>query len=526
MSGGDLEVEQHSMTRLFERSVSEHADRPAIVANGETLTYGELGRRARRVAELLAETATGNPRVALLAENSSRYAILYWGILLSGGVTVELNPRLGDGELGEQLLGADPGALIAERRLGPRLERLGHSLDAHGPIAVGSFDAAREGFAARLSDILTDRDRQQSARTLPHPSSDALASIVYTSGTTGRVQGVCLTHGNLAWVARAIAASFGLEDGDPTERLSGNLPLFYTYGKSVLHLATHLGASILFAKHVLTPESLLRLVDRHEVTHLSLVPYLCSLLLRSPRFTSAELPRLRRITIAGGALARPLMEQMLRRFPGRVIPMYGLTEASTRVTCMPPDETARRPASCGRPLAGVQVKVTGESEDPPAPRAVGEILVRGPNVMQGYFRDSAPSDDVIRAGWLRTGDLGFLDSDGFLTIAGRRKDIIKVMGETVAAAPIESAIASMPAVAEVAVTRLPDDVLGEAIAAFIVRREGSPLDRSAVRRHCADRLGRLRVPTHVRFVAKLPKTSSGKVRKHLLALDGRGDGDA
>ena len=491
-------------------------DAPAVITDGEATSYAELWSRALGVAGGVRDAAPPGSRVAHLAGNGPEYAIAYWGALLAGATTVELNPGLGDAELRAQLAHARPSILLGERA---QLVRIAEPLAQEGAFAVHVPDpGATPVDAARRIPAALEGGRVPAAEPAPVDPS-AVASVVYTSGTTGRPRGVCLRHASLAWTAGAIARSFGLDAPDPQERLLGALPLFYTYGKSVLHLATLLRSAIVFSRRLPSAPNLLRTLEAERVTHLSLVPFLGHLLLEAPGFCAEGLPALRRITVAGGALSGERLAELRRRFPGRVLPMYGLTEASTRVTCLPADEAEGRPDSCGRPLAGVEVRVVGEDGRSQPPGEEGEIQVRGPNVMAGYLDDPEASAAALADGWLRTGDLGRLDADGYLTVSGRLKDLIKVMGESVTAESVETAIAAHPDVAEVAVRGVPDVRTGEAIAAFVVPRAGASPGVEAIRSHCASLLGRARIPAHVRFLAALPRTASGKVRRHRLSLE-------
>jgi acyl-CoA synthetase (AMP-forming)/AMP-acid ligase II len=249
------------------------------------------------------------------------------------------------------------------------------------------------------------------------------------------------------------------------------------------------------------------------------------MLLETKRFDHESLPDLRRITIAGGALHRAALETLLERFPDAIVPMYGLTEAATRVTSMPAGEARAHLGSCGKPIPGVELRILDENAREVPSGETGEIVVRGPNLMQGYFGNSVATKEALRDGWLHTGDLGSANADGYLTICGRRKDIIKVLGESVSAVAIESVIAGDERVAEVAVVGLPDPRWGEVIAAFVVSKAGGNLDLEDLRRRCAQELGRARVPARLEEVPALPRTASGKVRKHVLiaqALDAVG----
>lgn len=511
----------HSICSIFETAISQYADYPAILMDAETLSYYELGHRAKQVAELLSSMESNNSRVALLAENGLNYVILYWGILLAGKVSVELNPGLADRELADQLDKSDSGIIIVEKIHGYRIYNVDSSV-ADLPFLIqctAMTSQNNQDMSYRLTEILESRDTRKIANSLPAPMPDALASIVYTSGTTGEVKGVCLTHNNLGWTINAIARSLRLKTGNPAECFSGHLPLYYTYGKSILLLATYLGSPIVFTEQVISPRSLLKIVETKKVTHLPLVPYLANLLLRLSEFNAETLSHLRIVTVAGGALPKESFSQLQQRFPDRVIPMYGLTEASTRVSCMPSGETDEHSTSCGKPLSGVAVKIISDNSQSCNSGEVGEIWVQGPNIMFGYFRDQQATASVLQGGWLRTGDLGYLNTEGYLTISGRRKDIIKVMGESISASSIEATINGITGVSEVAVLGIPDATRGEAICAYIVAEQNVVLNADSIRQYCARALGAVRIPTYVRFLSDLPKTASGKVRKHLLTLE-------
>jgi fatty-acyl-CoA synthase len=289
--------------------------------------------------------------------------------------------------------------------------------------------------------------------------------------------------------------------------------LHYSYGKSVLLVATRIAAPIVFSRRSV---DLAKLVVEREVTHLSLVPHLAHALAGVPEFQRERAPHLRRITIAGGATAPGALAVLCARFPDAVMPMYGLTEAAPRLTAMPPEETARRPDSCGRAIHGVELKVLGDDGRTLGAGEVGEVAARGPNVARSYFRDPVATARAFRDGWVRTGDLGRIDKDGYLTLSGRRKDVIKVQGESVPASRIEDAVAALPGVAEVAAVGVFDERLGETIHVFVVLAAGADIGAESIREQCATRLGRARVPNGVSFVQDLPRTATGKVQKHLL----------
>lgn len=467
--------------RLLRAAANAWPERVALRDDDATWTWAELLARSAPLP-----VAPGT-LVALLPDGGLEAVQGLWSILRAGAVVVELDPGLKDEALRALLAPLAPGAALAGRTQRDRLRALA-GLEPLGLGAPGGVE----------------RD----------PRDDDLATLVHTSGTTGGPKAVRLTSGNLAAVTTAIAASFGLAPDGAREVFSGVLPLHYTYGRSVVLLATLVGGEVVFTRRAPTASNLLALCRDAGVTHLSLVPFQALSLLRCDGFDAASLPALRRLTIAGGALPPVGRDALRARFPGKVVPMYGLTEAATRLTCLPPGELERRPDSCGRAIPGVELEVRDEAGRALPPGAVGEVVARGPNVSAGYHGDPELTARTFAGGWLRTGDLGTLDAEGFLTLRGRLKDVIKVMGENVTGRAIEDVVAELPDVLESAAVGVPDAERGEAVALFVVpRAAGGDVDRAAIRERIATRLGGAKVPRSITVLAALPRTASGKVKK-------------
>jgi long-chain acyl-CoA synthetase len=470
--------------QLLRHAAETWPERPALRQDSVATSYAELWEACRPAALEPGERAvslTRGGRAALVA---------YASIQRGGGVPVELNPTLPDAELVEILRLAEPcGAFPAQAEEATRLESLWS-----------------EAFGAPVPWLELEGG-------LARDPSSGLAALVFTSGTTGTPKGVQLSHENLAAVTAAIAESFDLVPEGPREVFLAALPLYYTYGRSLVFLAAATGGELVFSSAALTAGRLLRLTRDEGVTQLSLVPYQALALLRRDAFCASELPSLRRITLAGGALPQSALDELRGRFPGAVFPMYGLTEAATRLTCLHPSQAATRPASCGRAIRGVELAIADPEGAHLARGEVGEVLARGPNLSAGYYRDPAGSAAAFHEGWLRTGDLGSLDAEGYLTIRGRLKDLIKSMGERISAKSVEDVVLEAPGVQEAAAIGVPDPERGEALILFVV---SDPFDPAALRALITARLGRARVPLRIHRLEALPKTGSGKVRKALL----------
>jgi len=464
-----------------------------IAVAGASVTYGEVLDRVVRLSAHLRNSAPAGSRVLIVSGNSPEYAVAYYAALAARHVTVEI----GAGERNESLRRAaeetSPWAILTDV---PGLAaELG--LPAIDPAA---YPAGR----ARVEDAL---------RAMDATNPGEVASIVYTSGTTGTPKGVVLSHGNFLAVAASIQEYLGLV---PSDRSLLILPLHHTYGKSVLITSLRVGASVhLFGEFGNLP-LLLDTLEARRITVLSLVPFHVAAILDRGELRGRDLSALSKVTVSGSPIAAERLRALAARLPGAsVFAMYGLTESCTRACYLPPEELERKPGSVGIPIRGVELRIVGEDGSDLPPGTDGEICLAGPNVMQGYFNAPGLTHEALRDGWLLTGDIGHLDDDGYLYITARKKDIIKCAGERISAREIEEVLEGHPNVSEAAVRGVPSPVLGERIVAYVVERERRS-DESALRAWCMDRLSHLKVPRAYRFLNELPRTPSGKIRKHLL----------
>ena len=484
---------------------NDFAHRVAIVDGARTLTYAELaGFVVAAARELQSQGLQPGDRVALVLESSWQYVVCYFAVLLAGGVVVPLNPAARDRDLGSWILRAEATCVIADHSYAG-LAALRAVLPAGCRMRVcgGEGDPLVAG-----RDVVSDRSG------FPVASAHALAAILFTSGTTGAPKGVMLTQGNLGANAAAIVDSLALSADDSVMAV---LPFTYAYGNSVLLSHLSCGARVVIQRGFGFPQAVVESMVRERVTGFAGVPSTFALLLSRVRLDGFDLGALRYVSQAGGAMPGALLAKLVSALPGKeVFVMYGQTEATARLTCMPSTQLSLKPGSVGLPLRGVQIRIRDAAgEDLPA-GSVGDIWASGPNIMAGYWRDPAITSEVLREGWLKTGDVGRLDDEGFLYIVGRRSDIIKVGAHRVHPQDIEDVLAELPGVSECAVVGVGDEILGEVVKAFIVRRPEATLQEQHVKRHCLENLAAYKVPKFVQFVAQLPRTSSGKVQRSLL----------
>jgi long-chain acyl-CoA synthetase len=345
-----------------------------------------------------------------------------------------------------------------------------------------------------------------------------LAALIYTSATTGDPKGVMCTHHNMISAARSIIQYLGNRENDI---ILDALPLSFDYGLYQVLMAVMFGGTVVLESSFMYLHTILRRLAEEKVTGFPLVPTMVAMLLKLSDLSGYDLSHLRYLTNTGAALPVQHIRRLRQLLPHvTIFSMFGLTECK-RVGYLDPSELDRRPGSVGKAMPNCEVLVAGENGDEVEPGEVGELLVRGSNVMQGYWHDPEMTAKVYRPGpypasrWLRSGDDFRGDKDGFLYFLGRRDDMIKTRGERVSPKEVENVICELEEVAEVAALGVPDEVLGQAIKVFIVSRTAE-LDERTVLRHCANRLESFMVPKFVTFVEALPRTAHGKIDKRQL----------
>lgn len=481
------------------------AGRPAIMFAGETLTYDALADRIDRLADAMRSRGiAAGDRVAYLGGNHPSFIETMFATALLGAVFVPLNTRLTGTELRFQL-----------EHSGARILFLSPEQRSAGSAAAT---------AAELHDIvgLGDEYERLLAQSAAAPvrvavGLDEAALIIYTSGTTGVPKGAVLTHGNLTGNALNV-----IVDYDVTSQTRGLMisPLFHAAALGMGALPTLLKGGLLLLEDRFDPGQTLRAIEQHRVTSLSGVPTTFQLLMEDPAWERTDLSSLQSLTCGGSPVPPRVLEEYETRGL-RFSSGYGLTECSPGVSSLSPQHSISHGRSSGIAHFFTEVRIgeTAEGES-------GEIQVRGPNVFAGYWRDpEATSLAFTDDGWLRTGDLGVIDDDGFLTVVGRSKDLIISGGENIYCAEVEQAILAIPGVTGAAVLGLPHARWGEVPHAVVTLASGAALDRDRFVEQLSSTLARYKVPRTVEVVDELPRTASGKVQKHVLRerLFGRDD---
>jgi acyl-coenzyme A synthetase/AMP-(fatty) acid ligase len=322
---------------------------------------------------------------------------------------------------------------------------------------------------------------------------------------------VVQTHANIEANTRAIVQYLQVGPGD---RALSILPLSYCYGKSILQTHLLAGGSVFFDHRFLYPRRVMEAIGEERCTSFAGVPLTFELLRQTLDLTALPLSTLRYITQAGGAMHPETIRWARRAFaPARLFVMYGQTEATARLSYLPPEMAVAKEGSVGRGLANVELRVVDDVGAELPPGEVGQLVARGPSVTPGYFRDPEATAEILRDGWLWTGDLARRDEDGFVYIAGRAREVLKLGGHRVSPVEIEQALGLHPDVAEAAVVGAPDPTGGEAAVGFVVVRAGRAPSEDELRRFCRGRLAHYKVPREIHFIEALPRTASGKVAR-------------
>jgi O-succinylbenzoic acid--CoA ligase len=474
-------------------------DAPALETATGTWTFADLLERARRGAEYVHATAPpGATPIGLLMEGDAEFAAWFHAIALARRTVLPLNLRLTVGELTQQLADAHVDWLLGGAG-DERLADLASQVPGLQAVVAPGFDALRAPRGGLPGEgCATD--------------NDATLAVLYTSGTSGRAKGACLTRANFLASAEAAEERLG-----PVveQRWLACMPLFHVGGLSILMRSVRFGGPV----RLLPRFDAAEVSDAHDagdVAAVSLVPTMLSRLL-SHRGARRAPPGLKVVLLGGAAAAPELLARALAAgYP--VCPTYGLTEACSQVaTAAPPPAGASQPQLM-RPLQGTELRIVHDGRDVP-PGTPGEILVRGPTVMQGYLHDPGSTARALQGGWLHTGDIGCLDAGGGLQVLDRRDDLIVSGGENVYPAEIEAVLLEHAGVEEAGVAGVPDDDLGARVVAWIVPVPGAAPEVEALQRHCRRCLAGYKQPREFRFVEALPRNAAGKLQRRRLGED-------
>ncbi len=502
---------EHSLSR----HAAAHGPKTALVTPNRRLRYDELDDLSDRLAAALhANGVRRGDRVLVFMDNRWEAVVSIFAVLKAGAVFSPINASTKADKLAYIVGNCQAKAVLTTARLMPVVAQAcaGSSVFVVATAAPGG----RVPDGAVSFETCLEFDR----RPVGHNGIDCdLAMLIYTSGSTGRPKGVMMTHRNVDAAADSITTYLR---NTPDDIILNVLPLAFDYGLYQLLMTVRLGATLILEKSFAFPQAIFERIREECATGFPLVPTMAAMILQMRDIEPGFLPSVRYLSNTAAALPAGHIGRLRELFPGAdLYSMYGLTECK-RCTYLPPEELDRRPDSVGIAMPNTEVFVVDEDGNAVPPGVTGELVVRGPHVMQGYWRDEAATARVLRPGpnpWERvlyTGDLFRADDEGFHYFVGRKDDIIKTRGEKVAPKEVEAVLHAHPAVAEAVVTGIADPVLGHAIAALVVVTDET-VGEDEIIRYCAGHLEDFMVPKIIEFREKLPKTDTGKVSRNLAA---------
>jgi long-chain acyl-CoA synthetase len=487
-----------NLASILTESAARVPGNPAIRLNDVELSYAELDDRSARLATLLrAKGLVRGDRVGVMLPNVPEFPVAYYGVLRAGGIVVPLNVLLKRREIAFFLADSGTELLLAWREFG---EEARAGAEEAGAEVI---EVEPESFAAALAELdptagLADTDEQDTA------------VILYTSGTTGKPKGAELTHFNL-WRNSQISVETTTEahEGDV---VLGALPLFHSFGQTVsMNGALRVGACLTMLPRF-DPGEALETIQRDRVTHFQGVPTMYGALLHHPERERFDTSSLRSCISGGAAMPGEVLRGFEQAFDAIVLEGYGLSETSPLACSNHPDRE-RKVGSIGTPIKDVEMRVVDENDDPLPQGEVGEIVIRGHNIMKGYWQRPEATEEAMRGGWFHSGDMARVDEDGYFYIVDRKKDLIIRGGYNIYPREVEEVLYEHPKIREAAVVGIPHPEWGEEIGAAVVLGEGEELAPADVSAYVKDRIATYKYPRVVWFVEELPKGPTGKILK-------------
>ncbi|MFJ5482505.1 long-chain-fatty-acid--CoA ligase FadD [Pectobacterium actinidiae] len=536
-----------SLIDMFENSVRRYADRPAFINMGEVMTFRKLEERSRAFAAYLQNQLKlqKGDRVALMMPNLLQYPVALFGVLRAGMVVVNVNPLYTPRELEHQLKDSGASTIVIVSNFAHTLEKVVHNTAVKHVILTRMGDqlSTAKGTlvnfvvkyikrlvpkyhlpdAISFRRVLQEGRRQQYVR--PDIINSDLAFLQYTGGTTGVAKGAMLTHRNMLANLEQCKGAYGAVLQEGNELVVTALPLYHIFALTVNGLLfLELGGQNLLITNPRDIPALVKELKQYPFTAITGVNTLFNALLNNKEFHELDFSTLR-LSVGGGASVQQAVAERWEKTTGKhLLEGYGLTESSPLVSGNPYD-LKHYSGSIGLPVPSTDVRIIGDDGNDAAPGEAGELWVRGPQVMLGYWQQPAATDDVLKDGWLATGDIVTSDDEGFLRVIDRKKDMILVSGFNVYPTEIEDVISRHPKVSESAVIGVENEASGEAVKAFVVRRDNS-LTKEELITHCRRNLTGYKVPKEIEFCDDLPKSNVGKILRRELRDEKKAKKDA
>ncbi len=513
------------INEFLEKSAVSHPDKVALICNNERLTFIEIDRAANCLCNALTEEGfKKQDRAIIYQDNSIESVISLFAILKAGGIFVMVSPQTKARKLEFILYDCQARILITNTKHLVELSKLISNLPNRVKIIItdnGGIPSTNQLISAhRLLSYRTITDTCSPARTMQRSIDIDLASLIYTTGSSGRPKGVMLTHHNMVSAATSIIHYL---ENTSDDIIINSLPLAFDYGLYQVLMAFQFSGTVVLEKAFIYPQQVINLIIKEKVTGWPIVPTIAAILSRITSLGNHDFPSLRYISSTGQALPPRHIARLLEMFPRtKIYSMYGLTECK-RVSYLPPDEIEKRPNSVGKAMPNTEIYIIDDKGGKvDKPRKPGELVVRGSNVMKGYWNLPEETAKALRPGshpWemvLYTGDLFEKDEEGYLYFLGRKDDIIKSAGHMVSPKEVENVLCENEDIIEAAVIGVEDEILGSAIKAFVHLTDTSEAVEEDIIRFCSKSLEDYAVPKYVVLCRELPKTDSEKIKRRDL----------
>jgi len=497
-----------SLKELLHSRAMEAPDKPYLLFRDDVYTYSDIDERAERIANgLIAAGIEKGDKVAVLLHNCPEFVFSFFGVPTAGAVIVPINVLLKPPEIKFIVDFSDSKAIITSSKFAPVIEQLKSELpklellyviDGEPPSGWRSFSELLGAPAGEPGVLIDDKED--------------VASIIFTSGTTGNPKGVMLTHHN--YLVNAEQARKAMQT-TPDDRFCIFLPAYHVNTQIAGILAPMQGGASLAFLEKFSPIEFLEALEKYQATSFSGVPTVYAILLQVPEAEKYDLSRLRACICGAAPMPVEVFKKFEEKFNAFILEGYGLSEG-TCVSTLNPLDGPRKIGSIGVALEGQQMKIVDDDFNELPPGAIGEIVVKGENVMKGYYKNPEATAATLKDGWLLTGDLGYVDEEGYYYIVGRKKELIIRGGVNIYPKDVEEVLYKYPGVAEAAVVGVPDPIWGEEVYAFITPAPDAKLTEEGVIEYCKKNVADFKCPRKVVFKDALPKTATGKIQKHVI----------
>jgi long-chain acyl-CoA synthetase len=508
-------------------NAEKYCDKEAVIFEDQRFTFGELNDRSTQFANSLIHLGINrHDRVIIFLDNSIESVISIWSILKTGAVFIMLNGSIKSNKLEYIIKDSGANFIIADSRKFDVVNSALHNNRSNIKVIWVGSGTTNEDWRnnpAFVFNELIDAQNVEISKNLADRLSKIidydLATLIYTSGSTGEPKGVICSHFNMISAARSIIEYI---ENDHNDIILDVLPLSFDYGLYQMIMSTMIGGTLVLESSFMFPIKIVQIIEKEKITGFPIVPTIIALLLKMKDIENYKFDSLRYISNTGAAFPVPHIQKFKQLFPHiKIFSMYGLTECK-RISYLPPAEISNRPSSVGKAIPNCEVFILDESGHEVPSGEIGELVVRGSNVMRGYWNAPELTEKVYRKGLyqgetlLYSGDLFQQDEEGYLYFLGRKDDMIKSKGERISPKEIENILCSIDGVSEAAVIGVPDEILGQAIKAFIVKKDVSEIEPNDILYYCSINMESFMVPKYLEFLKELPKSPNGKVDKKIL----------